>query len=73
MPISVGQNLLKDAATGEVVMEQVYAWLAVKGYPTQWLDWLRRHRLVTIVILAALAWLPFILLGWLVVTLVGWS
>ncbi|MCS6759481.1 MAG: hypothetical protein MO852_11270 [Candidatus Devosia euplotis] len=53
-------------------MEQVYGWLAVMGYSPQGLDWVRRHRLATILLLAALAWLPFLLLGWLVLTLMNW-
>tara|TARA_R110002124_G_scaffold63350_15_gene173102 strand:+ start:980 stop:1144 length:165 start_codon:yes stop_codon:yes gene_type:complete len=53
-------------------MEQVYAWLAVMGYPTEAVDWLRQHRLVTIIMLAVLAWLPLFLLGWLVLALMHW-
>lgn len=47
-------------------MELVYAWLRAVGYPQGGIDWLRQHRGPTIMVLALLAWIPVIVLGWLV-------
>ena len=47
-------------------MERVYQLLLAAGYPVQGIDWLRRHRLATIVVMAIAAWALFIGLGWLI-------
>jgi hypothetical protein len=47
-------------------MELVYQWLDALGFPGKGTEWLRRHRLLTILALAVIAWIPVILLGWLV-------
>jgi hypothetical protein len=52
-------------------MDRVYNVLLSLGYPREGIDWLRRHRLLTITVLAALAWLPVIALVWFVLRLIG--
>jgi hypothetical protein len=49
----------------ENVLERVYQLLLTAGYPALGVDWLRRHRLLTIIVAAIAAWGLFILLGWL--------
>jgi len=46
-------------------LERVYQLLLTAGYPPLGVDWLRRHRLLTIIVAAIAAWGLFILLGWL--------
>jgi hypothetical protein len=41
-------------------LEKIYRHLEAWGYPQQGIDWLRRHRLPVIVILAALSWITFV-------------
>jgi hypothetical protein len=52
-------------------MDRVYNVLLSLGYPRAGIDWLRRHRLLTILVLAALSWLPVIALVWFVLRLIG--
>ncbi|MGV8830522.1 MAG: hypothetical protein ACOH2N_00985 [Devosia sp.] len=47
-------------------MERAFKWLLAAGYPRPAIDWLRRHRLAIIIVLGILAWVPVILLVWLV-------
>lgn len=47
------------------MLERVYQLLLTAGYPALGVDWLRRHRLLTIIVAAIAAWGLFILLGWL--------
>ncbi|MFC0009408.1 hypothetical protein [Devosia nitrariae] len=49
-----------------VVLERVYQLLLAAGYPASGVDWLRQHRLTTIVLMAIAAWALFIGLGWLI-------
>ncbi len=51
------------------LLDRLYELLAVAGYPPKAIDWLRRHRLSAILILAFIAWVPFFLAGWLIWTL----
>jgi len=52
-------------------MERLYDWLISAGYPREGVDWLRRHRLAVIVMLAALAWVPVLVALWLFFRLAG--
>ncbi|WDQ98332.1 hypothetical protein PSC71_14010 [Devosia sp. J2-20] len=52
-------------------MERAFGWLLAIGYPRQGVDWLRRHRLWVILVLAVLAWLPVIGLVWLFFSLLS--
>lgn len=45
-------------------MERALSWLLALGYPRSGVDWLRRHRLSVIIVLALLAWLLFLGIGW---------
>lgn len=45
-------------------MERIYKILLDAGYPKSGIDWLRRHRLATILILALLAWVICFILAW---------
>ena len=47
-------------------MDRLYELLAAAGYPQEAIDWLRRHRLSAILMLAVVAWMPFVLLGWVI-------
>jgi hypothetical protein len=47
-------------------MERLYQMLEAFGYPAEGIDWLRRHRLVVVLGLAAAAWALVIGLVWLV-------
>lgn len=47
-------------------MDRLYELLAAAGYPQKAIDWLRRHRLSAILMLAVVAWMPFVLLGWVI-------
>ncbi len=51
-------------------MERLYDWLLAAGYPKQGIDWLRRHRLSIIIVLAALSWVPVVALVWFLVSLI---
>lgn len=46
-------------------MERVYQVLLAVGYPEEAVDWLRQHRMLTIIIMAIAAWGLFIGVGWL--------
>ena len=50
-------------------MDLVYAWLGALGYPRRGIDLLRRHRLLTIMVLAAMAWIPVIVFAWVLFSL----
>jgi hypothetical protein len=54
-------------------MDRVYNVLLSLGYPREGIDWLRRHRLATILVLAAIAWAPVIAVFWLLLQLIGGS
>ena len=47
------------------MVEQIYQLLLAAGYPPRGVDWLRQHRLATIIVAAIAAWAFFIALGWL--------
>lgn len=47
-------------------MDRFYQLLLDAGYPREGVDWLKRHRLITIVILALAAWGLFIGIGWMI-------
>ena len=53
------------------IMERVYRTLLWLGYPEAGVEWMRRHRLPVIVVLAILAWMPILALVWLIMWLVG--
>lgn len=46
-------------------MERVYLMLQAFRYPSEGIDWLRRRRLLVILVLAVAAWALFIGLAWL--------
>lgn len=46
-------------------MDLVYRMLAAAGYPQEGIDWLKRHRLAVIVVLALAAWALVFGIGWL--------
>ena len=48
------------------VVERIYQMLLAVGYPDRGIDWLRQHRLATIVAMAIAAWALFIGVGWLI-------
>jgi hypothetical protein len=50
-------------------VDRIYQLLLDAGYPRQGVDWLRQHRLITIVVMALAAWGLFIALGWAVWTI----
>ncbi|MBD8064829.1 hypothetical protein IC608_04985 [Devosia sp. PTR5] len=52
-------------------MDRIYDWLLAAGYPREGVDWIRRHRLLVLVALAILAWLPVVLIVWLFLRLLG--
>lgn len=52
-------------------MDRVYEILLSLGYPREGIDWLRRHRLGIILVLALLAWLPVIGVVWLFLWLIS--
>jgi len=54
-------------------MDRIYELLLSVGYPRAGIDWLKRHRLLTIAVLAALAWLPVIVAIWLLLQWIGSS
>ena len=47
-------------------MDSLYRLLTALGYPPEGIDWLRKRRLLVIVLLAIAAWALFIAAGWLV-------
>ena len=47
-------------------MERVYLILLAARYPPKGIDWLRRHRLAIIVLMALGAWGVFLAVGWLI-------
>jgi len=47
-------------------LERIYELLLTAGYPLGGVDWLRRHRLLTIIVMAVAAWGLFIGVGWLI-------
>lgn len=47
-------------------VERVYQMLLTAGYPTEGVNWLRRHRLAALIVMAVAAWALFIGAGWLV-------
>ena len=51
-----------------VQLERVYRILLAVGYPDAGIDWLRRHRLATIVLLAGLSWIVLLVGGWLLLS-----
>lgn len=53
-------------AKGVSVVERVYELVLSAGYPVKGIDWLRRHRLATIVVMAFTAWALLIGLVWLI-------
>lgn len=53
-------------------MDRIYQALLAIGYPDRGVDWLRRHRLATIVVMALAAWALFIGLGWLLWAAMSW-
>jgi hypothetical protein len=59
-------TLIGDGGLGESFVERIYQLLLTAGYPARGVDWLREHRLATIVVLAVAAWALFIGLGWLI-------
>lgn len=59
---------LAEGRAEERALERIYQLLLTAGYPVQGVDWLRRHRLATIIVLAIAAWMLFIGIGW-----VAWS
>jgi hypothetical protein len=50
----------------ERALERIYQLLLTAGYPVRGVDWLRRHRLGTIIVLAIASWALFIAIGWMV-------
>lgn len=46
-------------------MNRIFDLLLAFGYPKVAVDWLRRRRLLVIIVLAGLSWALFIGLGWL--------
>lgn len=52
-----------DQTTRSTEMEIVFRRLESWGFPRAGTDWLRRRRLVTILVLAILAWALFIAVG----------
>lgn len=68
---SVTGGFVSSAALGggrpeERALERIYQLLLTAGYPVQGVDWLRRHRSATIIVLAIASWMLFIGIGWLV-------
>lgn len=47
-------------------MDRLYRLLEAAGYPREAIDWLRRHRLAVILLMAAASWIPIILLIYVV-------
>jgi len=50
-------------------MDRIFDMLLAAGYPRVGVDWLRRRRLLVIIVLAGVSWALFIGLGWLAVGL----
>jgi ABC-type transport system involved in multi-copper enzyme maturation permease subunit len=49
-------------------LDRIFEVLLSFGYPPKGVDWLRRHRTYTIMVLALLSWALFIGLGYLLWT-----
>lgn len=45
-------------------VERIYKILLSYGYPPKAVDWLRRHRLMIIILLALLCWAITFVVGW---------
>jgi hypothetical protein len=39
-------------------MDRLYRLLEAAGYPSDAIDWLRRHRLAVILVMAVASWIP---------------
>lgn len=52
-------------------MNRVYDLLVSLGYPKGKVDLLHRHRALLIIVLALLAWVPVIAVGWLIFRSLG--
>lgn len=50
-------------------MERVYRILEACGYPSEATDWLRRRRLLVVLVLAAVSWIIFLVLGGMIYAL----
>jgi hypothetical protein len=53
-------------------IDNLYRLIETWGYPRAGTDWLRRHRVWFIVILACLAWAAFVLVGWAAIAVLTW-
>jgi hypothetical protein len=54
-------------------MDRLYDLLASAGYPPAAIDWLRRNRLSAIIVLAILAWIPFLAIAWITWSALAWA
>jgi hypothetical protein len=59
---------LQALAYRVLALDRVFEILLSFGYPPKGVDWLRRHRTYTIMVLALLSWALFIGLGYLLWT-----
>ncbi len=48
------------------LVKRIYELLLELGYPPSGIDWLRRHRLPAIIVMALLSWALFLIVGWLI-------
>jgi hypothetical protein len=63
----VTRAFLKGSDTsGDRLVDRFYQLLLDAGYPSEGIEFLRRHRLATIIVMALAAWGVVIGLGWLV-------